>query len=766
MLALRLISMLCVVVTLVSTAVGCQSARRKVDGDIVHTVDFEGIGPPIVRPFSKAELRSAMAQKASGLGVRTPGLTWAARTAALDRDALDLDTYRIESWLAHHGYFDARVEGWRIVRKRRQVLRRDGSIRKAGIVDVIAEVEFGEPSLVRELEVVWADKRADRFWRASQVGTLKRTSASQPGDTFNLDYVDYAVADLVRRMRESGYYWAEAEARIEAFPAEHAVDVFIEANTGPATVVGEIRIEGNERVPDELIREVIDLEEGEVLNSQVTQVAQQHLIGTEVFNVVRVEPDASDKEAEVVPLTLSLKEGRFGTARFGFGTVYDGQTITPRLSTTITNVNIDRDLARFEASANIGWGVPLQGGVDASRILYGISAGISKPRVFGPKWDVSASAGFQRDLLAGQLLYTRARLSSAVSHRFNDHVIARLGPSGEVVRLGPGPLFVEGKTDALSELDTLLVTATYGGNPNSVRNPFLLPLLEGGVTWDYRKGEQGADVALDPRRGHFFQINLRQALSPAFHFSDVSGEARFYVSPLSRDGRRVPYTFAFRARGRAIPGRADTFQDNVPFSERAFLGGSFDMRSFRLQQVGAYDCVCLAEEEPIVSGPFWPFTRDTGGTRVEANPTFLPRGGRYMGLLSGEVRRRWDSGRGVALFLDGGVLARGLNELAPRNLPHSLRWGGGIGFRQDTPVGPVRIDLAFRPRYPEDDAPQRADVVTTPAGPSDPTYYQGQYYGCDVIPDSRLPSRATGITAFGWEPPVIMNLSIAIGQAL
>ena len=34
------------------------------------------------------------------------------RRTYLDKDTLELDAWRLETWYAHQGYFDAKVEGW------------------------------------------------------------------------------------------------------------------------------------------------------------------------------------------------------------------------------------------------------------------------------------------------------------------------------------------------------------------------------------------------------------------------------------------------------------------------------------------------------------------------------------------------------------------------------------------------------------------------------------------------------------------------------
>ncbi len=62
-----------------------------------------------------------------------------------------------------------------------------------------------------------------------------------------------------------------------------------------------------------------------------------------------------------------------------------------------------------------------------------------------------------------------------------------------------------------------------------------------------------------------------------------------------------------------------------------------------------------------------------------------------MTLLSLELRRRWGGGLGLVGFVDGGmasedVLATELDDLT---------WGVGLGVRYFTPVGPLRLDVAF-----------------------------------------------------------------------
>jgi len=96
------------------------------------------------------------------------------------------------------------------------------------------------------------------------------------------------------------------------------------------------------------------------------------------------------------------------------------------------------------------------------------------------------------------------------------------------------------------------------------------------------------------------------------------------------------------------------------------------------------------------------------------------------------------------------VLARTIDDLGVDD----LRWGTGVGFRYASVVGPIRLDLTFRPLYPED------------AGPD-------QFINClykDREP--RTIDLANDLSdLFGeYDPstrrlPVMVNLYLAIGEA-
>ncbi len=169
--------------------------------------------------------------------------------------------------------------------------------------------------------------------------------------------------------------------------------------------------------------------------------------------------------------------------------------------------------------------------------------------------------------------------------------------------------------------------------------------------WDTR------DDIFDPQSGALTQLTVRERgrfFRADSEFLQATAEGRWF--------HPIPWrsVLALRVQGGAIfelgnPG-------NVPNVERFFAGGLNSVRGWRLNDLGPKD----AQGEP------------TGGlSRAE---------------LSVEIRTQMFFSWGTAIFLDAGNVDPGLHAFNPQN----LKWAIGAGLRYLSPIGPVRLDIAYR----------------------------------------------------------------------
>ena len=131
--------------------------------------------------------------------------------------------------------------------------------------------------------------------------------------------------------------------------------------------------------------------------------------------------------------------------------------------------------------------------------------------------------------------------------------------------------------------------------------------------------------------------------------------------------------------------------NEIPITQRFFMGGSQSMRGFSINQAGPRDPV-----------------------------TGYPIGGNALFLNSVELRTFFAQRRlGVVLFEDAGNVYSSIREMrllkVSQSSPEDFDYTShavGLGFRYKTPVGPLSFDVGYNLN------PPRYDVVTVVNGVS------------------------------------------------
>jgi translocation and assembly module TamA len=167
----------------------------------------------------------------------------------------------------------------------------------------------------------------------------------------------------------------------------------------------------------------------------------------------------------------------------------------------------------------------------------------------------------------------------------------------------------------------------------------------------------GANDLYNPTKG----VRLRLATTPyagwfdktvGFLVSEATGSA--YV-PIDESRR---FVLAGRLRAGSIAGQP---RDDVPANKRFYAGGGDSIRGYKFQEVGPID----DDNDPL--------------------------GGRSLFETSLELRTRVWGNLGVVSFVEGGNVF----EAEYPDFADPLRWAAGGGLRYFTPIGPVRLDIAF-----------------------------------------------------------------------
>lgn len=165
------------------------------------------------------------------------------------------------------------------------------------------------------------------------------------------------------------------------------------------------------------------------------------------------------------------------------------------------------------------------------------------------------------------------------------------------------------------------------------------------------------DSILEPSRGGTLQLKVIpsfQFIHPTFAYSIHTLTGTMYQS-LTEDKRCI---FAVKLMVGSIFGAS---QHEIPPPERFYAGSESTLRGYRYLTVS-------------------PLGRND-----------KPLGGRSMFIYSMELRNRIGKNFGLVFFYDVGNVYK---DPFP-NFKHGIRQSTGLGVRYHTPIGPIRLDIAF-----------------------------------------------------------------------
>lgn len=192
----------------------------------------------------------------------------------------------------------------------------------------------------------------------------------------------------------------------------------------------------------------------------------------------------------------------------------------------------------------------------------------------------------------------------------------------------------------------------------------------------------GRDDPINPTKGWL----SRSSLEYAFPMFQSRSEFVKGFTQLSwyKPARKAVFALSGRL-GLIYPISEGDPYNGVPFSERFLAGGENSHRGFRLKKMG-------------ILGAFddTTFTVDPDGAtirpeEVDGEIVYTVQGGNALLLLNAEIRYPVSESVGVTAFLDIGQIWRLISTIDLGE----LKYAPGLGVYYETPVGPIRFDLAY-----------------------------------------------------------------------
>jgi translocation and assembly module TamA len=474
-----------------------------------------------------------------------------------------------------------------------------------------------------------------------------------------------AGARLLSVLGEQGYAFAKVDPPVAyEDKTDPILDVTFHVETGAKVRIGEIRFRGLKRVKEKVVRRRLLVHTGEQYNSSAIERARADLLNLGVFAAVSVGVGSKADATGGVPITFRMRErprhtinvtAAYSTDLGGSGGITWGDRNlfgnAEQLTVTTQLLNAGgRSTNGLGYDANVKYMLPDFGHRDQTLQL---SVGAIKQYLDAyDQTATTAGATLTRKLSS---LWTVSAGLSTVNEKIIQ-VVGVCGPPFPACSPPPPPAELS---------DILPVDHTY------YYTLIQLPLA---VTYDSTDLASPLD---DPTHG------MRNSLSITPTHSLGASSANFLIDQLkiatyfdldrwlpTSAGRsviaaRLLVGVAQGAGACTAPPEKGLDQDiaecRLPPDQRFYGGGSASIRGYAYQAVG----------------PNFP---NTG----------YPVGG--TALVSGgiEYRQRFGQSLGAAFFVDAGQVSNTLTIT-----PGNIFVGVGAGVRYYTPIGPVRLDVAF-----------------------------------------------------------------------
>jgi outer membrane protein insertion porin family len=372
------------------------------------------------------------------------------------------------------------------------------------------------------------------------------------GEAFATPALDAATEKLKEYYGQMGYLNAQVEAVRTPNLQTGVIDVAFKIQEGERFTVRSLDIQGNTKTRATVIARELALSPGEVFDLARARVSEARLRNTQFFEEVRVVPVSSPVPNQS-DLRVIVKEGSTGSVSFGAG-----------YSTVEQLVGfVEYSEGNFDYTNPEGWyrggGQKFRVRVQAGSVSNSFEHSFEEPAL----WERDLAVGYKIErrytgyfsanynvVNEGVGVYARRRLFGAVEGRVAYDL--RRVSVGSVTATAPADVKAEdGHPKTISSVTLSLVQDT--------RDEYNFPTKGSRLSLSEEIAGNGLGGNLD-----YFKTELRTG-------------KWFLLSPTAEQ------TLGLIGRVGTIAGSGG----NLPFYERFYLGGAYDMRGFDYNDVGA-----------------------------------------------------------------------------------------------------------------------------------------------------------------------------------
>jgi outer membrane protein insertion porin family len=617
----------------------------------VKEIDFVGI-----HAFSSGRLKDVIKTSESNL------LSFLQTTDIYDPDRVEADRDLLRRFYLQHGYADVRIvsaTGVYVPEKKGFIVTYtidEGAQYHVGSVDVVSNVHAIDPGMLR-----------------SKV----KLSA---GAVYNADLVEKSVEAMTIEAAKRGYAFANVRPRGDRNFQAKTINLVFVVEEGARAYIERINIRGNTRTRDYVIRREFDIGEGDAYNRALVDRAERRLKNLDFFKSVKITNEPGSAPDRVV-INVDVEEkstGEFSVSG-GYSTT-DG--FISELSVAERNL--------------MGRGQFAKASVSYGQYTRGVNLSFVEPYLLGYRMAGGIDLFYKQNLATAYVSYGTTTVGSNLRLGFALTEELALQPHYSIYRQ---EVSLPDQYNNCQYSSNALINGGPGVNPtNEANGSDTNPAANGPSGGCYADGEASLPVRIELAKGPETVSLVGYTMSYNTLDNNKSPTSGLYTS-ITQDLAGVGGDVDFIRTTAEARNYYEVFPDVVGVlklqgGEIAGWGGKdlrmldhFQMgpnlvRGFQPAGIGPRDMTSGTTNDALGGTMFW-------GASVEMQTPlyFLPK----------------DIGIKIATFADAGSLwgYKGptywnvTGETLQVADSDAIRSSAGVGLIWDSPLGPLRFDLAF-----------------------------------------------------------------------
>ncbi|MCA9579700.1 MAG: outer membrane protein assembly factor BamA, partial [Myxococcales bacterium] len=224
-----------------------------------------------------------------------------------DREKFDEDMVRLQAWYYDQGYLAMSVGSARVE------LTPDREY-----IDITIPVDEGPRFRIGEITVRELDENGEAAETLRPASTLREEIDLDRGDWFNRTAIATGLMEIQREYRDEGFARVEVEPETDLDEDERIVDLTLTITRGPPVRIERIRIAGNTKTRDRVIRREFQILEGDLYSQTLIERSRTFVNALGYFERV----DFSEEQGsapDLMVLNVEVAERATGTFQVGAG---------------------------------------------------------------------------------------------------------------------------------------------------------------------------------------------------------------------------------------------------------------------------------------------------------------------------------------------------------------------------------------------------------------------------------------------------------------